>query len=321
VEKFTSDELRRIQRTLQKRFRVSSKTNLIDIGFGTALEGGKLQPNRGLCISFFVREKKNPRKKNDRIPRELEVRLKRGRRYLKLKFCTDVVAIGRIVATGKRLDYRTKFVTTGAVVAWKGKSSSTLTWAVVTVGHAFPRLSGLSQLRRKVSIRTSRGKITGTLVAKSAKKSKIDSAIAIVKKEDLISKKIITTTQTTRKIVPRKVAKLMSDRNKAGRTLRVGGIRDFVVHAYLPTLTVIDIGKVIHVVSVLSTRTNTFQKGTSGSNWLIQNQAACVQVAGWDPGFKQGFGQALDAVIKWASKELSDRNLIVSGSFRMIVAF
>ena len=318
---FSVDELRRMQTSLRKRFRINNRENLVDVGFGTALKDGKLQPERGICVTFFVRKKKNPRSKNDRLPSQVSVRLKRGKRFVTFDFHTDVVQVSDIVATGKRLDYRSKYVTTGAIVAWKGVSSSRLSWGVVTVGHSFPPLGGLSQSRRKVSIRTRRGRVPGTLVAKSNRNKKIDAAIALVEKEDLLSKRLLKDSQTSREIKPRKLEKLYADRTKVGQTLRIGGKRKFEVHAYLPSLKVTGIGTVIHIVSVVSTRIKTFKKGTSGSSWLIQNQAACIQVAGRSPEYCQGFGQSLETVTQWAEKKLEAQKLMKAGSFRMVLTF
>ena len=321
MDELTTDELRRIQHAVRSRFRISSRTNIVDVGFGTAIRAGKFEPSRGLCITFLVQAKKAPRKKSERIPQEVNVRVKRGRRFVSLSFRSDVVEVGRIVATGSRLDYRRKTATTGVIVAWKGPSSSKLTWGLLTVGHLLPRGRSLSKLRRKVTIRTGRGPFFGTLIAKSDGNREIDAAIALVEREDLVANKLLRASQSARGIVVRKLTKLVSDQNKAGKTLRVGGTRPFTVHAYFPTLRVTGIGSIAHIVSVLAAAAQTFEKGTSGSSWLIQNQAACIQIAGRTPDFRQGFGQSLASVLEWAAKELQQQDLMQSDSFRIVATF
>jgi len=321
VEHLTTDELRRIQRTLRTRYRIGTRSNLLDVGFGAALKAGKFQPGRRLCITFLVRKKKNVRKVTDRIPPKVHVRLKRGKRFVNLSFSTDVVEVGGIVAAGRTLDYRTKTVTTGVIVAWKASSRSRYSWGVVTVGHVFPRLRTLSRLRRKVTIRTNRGKFFGTLVAKSDGDREIDAAIAQVKRQDLVAKRLMTASQSARRIEPRMVTTLASDQNKSGQTLRVGGKRRFTVHAYFPSLRVPSLGAIDHIVSVFSGAAQTFQPGTSGSGWLIQNQAACLQIAGRMPDFKQGFGQSLNSVAEWAAKVLAKQQRMHLGSFRIVATF
>ena len=113
----------------------------------------------------------------------------------------------------------------------------------------------------------------------------------------------------------------MSDQNKVGQTLRSADRRPFTVHAYFPSLRVTGIGSIVHIVSVLSAAAQTFQKGTSGSSWLIQSQAACMQVAGRTPDFRQGFGQSLAAVAAWAGTELQQQELMEPNSFRVVATF
>jgi hypothetical protein len=318
VADLTADELRRIQNTLRARYDLGSRTNILDIGFGAALQRGKLRPDRGLCITFLVRAKRDPSSKSDRIPPAVTVRVKRGRRFVPFSFGTDVVEVGQLAATGSRLEYRSKTVTTGLIVAWHPEASGKLSWGVVTVGHIFPRLRTLSKRNRQVTIRTGRGHFFGRLVAQSADNQSIDAAIALVDRQDLIAHRLLAKPASVSSMPPRRIEQLISDQHKIGETLRTAGARRFTVHAYFPTLRVTDIGTLQHMISVISEAAQTFQKGTSGTSWLIQNQAACQQVAGRTPAFRQGFGQALVAVTEWAAKELHRHDLMRPGSLRLV---
>ncbi len=321
MDDLTIDEMRRIQRTLRKRFHVGRRTNIIDIGFGAALKRGRFQPNRGLCLSFLVRHKKTPRRMRDRIPPSVEVRVKRGRRFQKLEFPTDVVAVGGLTATGRRLEYRTRHVTTGVIVAWRDSGNTQLSWGLLTVGHVFPRLSGIPPSRRKVKVVTTRGNFFGELVAKSDRDNGIDAAIALVERQELIAKKLMTNSQAGRRIVPRPLARLQRDRRKTGATLRTAGKRSFLVHAFFPRLRIPDVGELDCVVSAMAPTAGTFAQGTSGTSWLIVNQAACLQVAGRAPDYRQGFGQALSVIIDWAASELQQQRDIENDSFRTVATF
>jgi hypothetical protein len=315
------DEMQRIQRTLRKRYRAGVHGNILDVGFGAALESGRMQPERGACLTFLVRRKRHRPRRQDAIAPSVGVRLKRGRHFAQLVFPTDVVEVGQITTTGRRLEYTSRHVTTGVVLAWRTPGESRLSWGLVTVGHPFPRWQALGPSRRRVTVHTRRGTIAGVLIARSDSRRNVDAAIARVEKQELIDKRLITRSQSRHRIAARDVARLSGDPQRSGETLRVGGTRPFVVHAYFPLLHVPRVGQIAHVVSVLSGRPGTFARGTSGSPWRWGNQAACVQVAGRAADFQQGFGQALTTVVEWAAGALRKHPGAEPESLRTVALF
>ena len=309
-----------MQLTLRRRLGVGKRANLIDVGFGAAVRREKLDPGRGLCATVFVRQKRKFKNRSEAIPEQIEVRLKRGSKFEAITLPTDVVEVGRLAPTGVQLDYGTRSVTSGVVVAWERPDETDRAWGLLTVGHVFPALHSLSQQDRMVTVQAA-APFSGTMIAKSAVTSQIDSVVVEVSEDDLLASRLLTRRQINGELPARSLNQLASDQNRTGTTLRANVSLSFRVHAFLPTLRAPGLGALAHIVSALAPATGTFQRGTSGCCWTIGEQPACVQVAGRAPHFRQGFGQALSTIVGWAGAYFEARDLAEPGSFRAVAAF
>lgn len=306
---YTADELRRIQSTLRRRFAIGSQSNLIDVGFGVAQSAGRLRPDRGLCATFFVHEKKPGVSATERIPRSVRVRLKRGRRFCVVELPTDVVETAPLALTALRLETYHQRLTAGVLLTWDNPEKGDRSWGLATAGHAFPPLESMSAIDRQVTVELPGALLAGTVIGRSSRAGRIDAAIVEVRRGDLLQAGLIDSAAAREPVVPRPFFELASELNQLGRTLRVDGPHDFRVHAYLPSLRAPGLGLLEHIVSAVAAESGVFEPGSSGAAWEIAGEPSCMQLAGRVPLFQQGFGQALETIIAWADGHLAHRNL------------
>ncbi len=212
---FTHEELSRMQRSLRQRYVKPAWSDVLDVGFGVAHKGGAVDPDREFTVCFFVK-KKVDRRGRPALPRDVTVRLKRGKAFQAITLPTDVVEVGGIVPTGARVDFREagapKFVTTGAIITWSQNDSDVDFWGIVTVGHDLPQQSDPGP-SRVVTIRARPGGVdcSGTLIWKAARHSLFDASIIQVRRNDLIAARALLADQVGDSLAPRTLNQLAVD--------------------------------------------------------------------------------------------------------------
>ena len=119
----TSAELGRIRATLRRRYPAARPGGVLEIGFGMAERQGVADPKRREAICFYVRHKRKPRPKRERIPRVVEVRVRRGLHFVLVRLPADVLEVmaTSLVPTGRtiRSVAGARRATAGCLVAWR----------------------------------------------------------------------------------------------------------------------------------------------------------------------------------------------------------
>jgi len=315
-------ELEKIRTTLNKRFDIGKRGNVIEIAFGVAEKDGKLDLTRRNAICFYVTSKRNPRAKSDRIPKCIEIRICRRRKYFLVCMATDVIELGtkKIQPTGKRVRdlRRTDFATTGCVIAWRTSGHQTrLTWGLLSVGHYFNHVALVPETTQQVRINSSTTplhRFRGTLIARTQARdsNESDAALIRVARSSLVRAQLIDSNQSTVGKTVRRVVDLQQDRGRAGFTFPIRTRLSFVVARYLPLSNIVPVlGPIRDVIEATSGTSNAFGGGRSGSVWVIGRQVACTQHAGLANSYTRGWGQSVATIFEWAISEIAQINNVL----------
>ena len=325
---FSPAQLGRMQRTLRRRFGVGRAKYLVEVGFGAALAGGRVDAGRGLVASFLVTRKGRPRR--GAIPAEVTLRVRDDRSWKTVTLRTDVVEVGSVVPSGSTLvPAAGDPATAGAVVIWQERRDGGVGHycGLVTVGHAFA-----TQARELVLIEPAAAgsAFNGRLYAKSRRPSPVDAALVHVNPDDLVESEILESDMVRRGIVdpdavvaiaPKTVSELLSVPGPRGLLLRSDRPMALALHVYLPTMMIPTLGRLQEVVSGWARRPNTFSPGTSGAIWEVDEEPVATQVASTPEAFRQGFGQALERVLLWVQTALRRTGRFVPGSLQLVSYF
>ena len=309
-------ELERVRATLLKRYDIGKRGNIVEVAFGVAEQNNHLDPSRSNAVCFYVRCKRMPRSKADRIPATIEIRIRRKNRFALVRLQTDVIDIGvtSIQATGRPIRHvKGRFAgTTGCIVAWKIVGQNRLTWGLLTVGHIFKHIARVPESIQRVLILSATSpthQFRGTVLARSLANdgSQMDAALVMVSRGSLVRAKLLPNNASTigKKIRP--VKRLAKDRGKNGFTFPDRNKLPFVVARFLPISKVVSaLGPLRNVIEVHSNLGNTFAGGRSGSVWGVASQVACIQHAGLRPSFLRGWGQSLESILVWATAKVAN---------------
>ena len=314
------EELDRIYQTLIRRFGVGERGNIRDIGFGTAEDDGVGDGNRRGGVIFYVKRKCTPRAQRDRIPKSLEVRLKRGNHFVLVRLPTDVVVLEKksdLVLTGRAINHLSRpqsVATASAAFVWRLSGEHFFRWGVITVGHLFWGRSVVPETTPQVSVLVDGKQLTGNLLLRTRPHQGADIALVQVDRDQLKHALGVNPTATAKPI--RSITDLKDDRGRAGASKPRSSAIGFRVLQYFPQFrSVPQIGTLFHILKVESRTINAFKKGRSGSLWNITRQCACHQIFGWEVGgFKQGGGQSLHFALRWLQTELAKRYSVPKSS-------
>jgi hypothetical protein len=323
----TLDELTRIQRTARRHLAVSQDPNLIDVGFGVALQRDRVDRTRGLVAVVLVRRKLRRVAADRAIPDRLRLRLRRAGRFVYVDLATDVVEVPEIVPSG--LVFTAPGIgpaMAGAVIAWQQPRGRGLrsAFGMLTVGHAFPSADPQLVL---FDAAPGGSEFNGRLYLKSRRPSAVDAAVVHVQREDLAANALIDANSQAHR--PRDAANLeglpvlapadiVQRVGTRGTSLRGGRRLPFVVHAILPTMTIPTLGHLRNVITAHAPGSDTFRPGSSGSVWEIETQPAALQLAATPPTFQLGFGQALTVDLDWARETLARETATAADGLRLV---
>jgi hypothetical protein len=320
--KLTADEMGQIQTSLNRRFSIKKDKNLVGIGFGPAVRRGRKDKKRPLAVCFLVK-KKEVVSDEKMFPREVTVKIKKGKASREVTLPTDVVAVGRITKTGEDIRFSNKDATVGAVVAW---NDGTEHWGVLVVAHLMA--GGTASIVGVGDSATVRGPVsnfTGALRLKSTTTSGMDVALLEVNKSALLSNGLIKPSQSQSRKFVRSVDSLATDGDARGQTFSKFGTRVLMVTRYHPTFFVTGLGDLKDIIEVRNAwAAETFREGSSGAAWHVNDESACMQVAGEDRlvnAFQVGYGQALATVLSWVKEQLRSKVQLKANSFRLVVTF
>lgn len=338
----TLEELQRMRRTLAKRFGIAPAGAIREVGFGVAEKDDRTDPNRLDAICFWVADKSDRVSDGDRIPAVVAVRLRRGKRYVLVRLPSDVLQQPLPPRpSGRPLAVRgvpQRQAAAGGILAWKivGQSSS-LTWAVLTVGHLFvqPRLtrppaSGVAaedetaeemvdgaideaiEGATVVEMESAGGgRVVGQLAACTRRRdgSQVDAAIVIVARRDLVASGLMPDNVSTRGKRVRTVQQLWRDQRRAGHSLVQPQPIEIEIGRYYPQSSLVaQLGTLIHVFEARSSVPQAFAPGRSGTLWALDGQAAGMQHAGYPLRFTRGLAQSLSVALQWAVAAIAKRH-------------
>lgn len=317
LEEFRPGELERIRKTLRQRYGVGKRGNIIEIAFGAAEANGQLDLTRPDAICFYVRHKRTPRARVDRIPKKIEIRLRRGKRWVLVCMPTDVIDLGprKIRPTGRMIKHVSgnDSGTAGCIVAWKLPGERLLTWGVLSVGHVFSHVVRVPQTQQRVLIESATTPVhlfRGTLLARSKPRDGIDAALVLVKRATLVRAQLMPENVSTGGKRVRPVESLETDRTNPGFTFPQETKIPFVVGRYLVVSDILpELGSVRNVIEA-NARGGAFAKGSSGSLWAVERQVACLQHGGLSPLFSRGWGQSLETILAWIVAKIAAINRV-----------
>lgn len=325
LDELTHCELSRIRETLVARFKVSARSNIRDVSFGIAERSGALDESRSNCVLFFVKTKKKRPSASSRVPRKVQVRVRRGKQFVCVELDSDIVPFGgRAKLTGKRIFFRGRSRnsgTAGCVAIWKRVGTHRFRWGVLTVSHIMPSDHGVPEQGTSVLLTGPLARQQGRLVALSLGTG-LDAALVEVSRAQLVETGVISQTQSTRGLKIRDRDTLATDRGAKGFTRPISGALPITVQAFTSEFTMLEdeIGVLTDVVQVSSKR-GAFVKGTSGSLWSVKRQVACMQF-GQIGNSSRGLGQPIAEIVEWAAKTVGSQQGVSRSSidFRVVAA-
>lgn len=330
----TPDELDRAHATLRRRFVGGQYPNVTAVTLGTALRGGRIDPQRTWAVCFHVARKVTPTRKARRIPPTVTIRVRRGGGYAVLKdLPTDVIDMSGVRPTGVGL-LTPKVAgpaeaTGGLLLAWQvvGGVTQEPRAGLVTVGHACSQPADLGPFRRWVFI-PGDGGLTHFLLDRTAVEADgVDASVVLLNGSSTAGQGGATFPLRSRDAVA-------GDFGQPGRSLRADASPadpfPFVVTSpILPTFPIPSLGDQADVVRVQATGTHPepFREGTSGSVWVIDHpqdgsQAAMIQLAADLATFTTGYGQVIqDTSLAWAVGVITAQPGFVPGSLVVVGGF
>lgn len=345
LRRLTPEELRRVRRTLLRRFGRLDPGNVLEIGFGVARRDGRDDPSRHQAVSVIVRDKRLPGTKAARIPASVRIRLRRGSGFVVAELATDVVSRQWEDWTPTRRPVRhlsgRQTAAATALVAWE--ESPNQAWGLLTVGHPFAHVRHVPESAARVRVLVpgdGRGQgdreLGGRLLARSRHRDprRVDAALVLVEHEHLVVAGWAGRAEGSRlsrldaaSVWPRAASDLSRDLGRPGQAITPAGDQPFVVRRYFPEFRLIpQVGPIRDVLEVESPTPGAFAPGGSGSAWTIGGEPACLQFAGWmhptDPSqsYRRGLGQPIVHVIGWAQANIAKRRADDSSApaFRLV---
>ncbi len=312
-------ELHRVRRTLADRFRISPQGEILEVGFGMAEKGDRLDRSRPDAFCFWV-AKKRKRPGEFAIPAIVSVRLRRGNRFVEVRLPSDVLQPSAAPrATGRNLylaDRPTRPATAGGIIAWRVASeAASLTWAVLTVGHLFSdrhreAVRSAASHPIQVQIDAVNRVIVGDLTASTQRHdgSQVDAAIVTVRRRDLVDAGLMPENVSTRGKRVRTTDQLWRDQHRVGLSLVDPQPLPIEIGRFYPLSSLVaELGTLANVFEALSAIPQTFAPGRSGTLWAIAGHAAGMQHAGYPLAFMRGLAQGLSTVLEWAAAAIAQR--------------
>lgn len=332
----TPDEMRRIQQTIRRRYPADPCSNILAVGFGPADKNGESDPNRPFAACYYVKKKKATVPKAQRIPKELSVRVKRGKTFVTLTIRTDVVETPRFAPSSRFVtDTGVRIGSAGMLVTWK-RDGEARAWGIVTAGHLFAGGQTTAALKADLLVGTT------TIPVDVFQPSAADPLLDVALLE--ITPGMLNLAGLKPPTVPPPQAPFWSEEELTAafgpnRTNAIPGVSlrpenddpKFVTKRYFPKSddlipTLGNLSNIVHVRGTSAVNPAPFIPGTSGSAWTIQGRAAAVQVgrnlassptAGDEN--TEGLAQFLHTQLKWIEAELTKAGALTD--FRFAGAF
>lgn len=302
----TPEEWGRVHKTLMDRQRRLGDPGFRFIGFGVRRRGGRIEAGATIVVKYyFVRKKSQRLPSGWRVPPEVRVRLKRGRRFISLQLPTDVEVAGRILASALNL-HAEQSCTGGVLVRWR-VSAQQLFLGVLTVGHALRTRTGGGIVQ--VQVRNRSRSAFGQLYA-VARAHTCDAAVIKIDYADLCTLLADSTGYLKRNTViavPLSEA-IVAAKGTTGRSFNTHENVAFKLISYVPQFRPgpsDTLPPLSHLLHVETTADRGFQPGTSGSAWTLGGNPVAIQVGGNASNqYREGYGQVLEYIMDWTRTDV-----------------
>lgn len=340
-ESLTLEDLRNLQRSLERRAAKRDAANVLAVGFGPKMTRGEMLP--GFAARFLVQQKTDRISARQQIPAVERVRLfdKSSGRFRKLALPTDVIQGKWPRPVGVRLFDGTRQATTAAVLRWTTRtppppppsradpSDPRWRWGLLTVAHVFAgrwsiglRRSGLPpvevgraqpRVERAVACGNGPAMIEGSLVAAGRLPGGPDAAVVEAGLDRLWLSGLL----------PKPAAEPLQIAAEGDllRWIREGvrgyahgstTVTSWRFAMYLPEQAIPRLGRLRHVIQFTADdppiaapeSPAPFGPGNSGSVLVAGGVPLGIQVAGESPGFRTGYAQAFTAIQPWLVRSL-----------------
>jgi hypothetical protein len=310
----TRQQWLRVVRTAKRQIRERTSQDC-DIGLGRKFRNDRPYGWQ-IALRIYLPKKRKRVARSRLIPRHLEIRLKRNDgKFDLLRIRTDVESRSRFLPTGfnVKLSDRGR-ATTGVLFRWSDPGEPAR-WGLVTVAHLFD-----GTRRRTTSVRLdNRTRLSCRRLRTASRRSGLDAAAlqivgdAAETESLLIGCGLISDRRSAaiRPLTTRQVQQAAVG-HRRGRTFPPGASHVFTGEEIFPDGFRLGERSLDSCVRVSQSTDDVFQKGTSGSYWRFGRRAACLQVGGRKPGWREGIGQPLAEILHWLRKRISDTVEIVS---------
>ena len=299
--------VRRIHAELQRRHnKQAGAHDVLAIGLGWAMRGGRPDLARGQVLLYVVRRKMRKVPKHRRVPELIRhtIRASRGRSKRVVQFRTDVIEVPEIRNTGVITDTGTEHFTSGALVQWT--DGGTQKWALLTVGHAVNGLTNNSVTVEPPGVPS----VTGNVLVSTPENAPLDAALIQVPPTLADSLPDLPGGAP----VCRVIDDLINDGQKlhpTGFSLRAGGAAVFTVYGWLPaqdsSAPLLSNAPNRNDLLLVQGRTDDFDPGTSGCVWLGGDavpQVDAIHIGAFLPDYSRAMGQPMASYLAWANAQL-----------------
>lgn len=350
LEGLSLDELRKLQRSLERHAAKRDAANLLAVGFGPKIRRGEMVP--GLAARFVVRQKQAAVPEPRRIPPVARVRLRvaSSGKFRQLILPTDIVEGSPPRPVGVRLFDRSQVATAAVVLRWTTRTppppppssddpdDPRWRWGLLTVAHLFAghRSSGHLAQPRAAQPRAERATvcgdgprfIEGTLVAVGRLPGGPDAAVIETGLDRLwLSGFLLQPAAGPLRVAERGELSQWIRHGGSGYVHGPGTVERWRFAMYLPQLTIPGLGRLRHLVQFTADdslgseagsiavskppRPAPFGPGSSGAALVAGGVPVGMQVAAESPGFRTGYAQAFTAITPWLEKALAATEVAV----------
>lgn len=334
ADSLSLDDLRHLQRTLQRRVGSRDAANIVAVGFGPKSRGGETQ--EGLAARFFVRRKKSRVAESRRIQPVEPVRLfdRRQGRYRQLQLATDVVQIRPPAPVGVAVRDGTRRATTAAVIRWTTRrppppdpqsgdpGDARWRWGLLTVAHLFDGRAPVASSAREVKVdrvdacAAQPPAVDGAVVAAGRLPGGPDAAVMETGIDRLWLSGFLPDPSAHH---PRLAAEAdvlrWIHQGTDGYVHRAGPVRRWRFATYLPEQTIPGLGRLRHMIQFHSDAVDDalqpLAPGTSGSVLVAGGVPAGMQVAAQSPDYQIGYAQLFAASWPWVRERLAATRVVL----------
>ncbi len=284
-----------------------------EVGIGRKWSSGRPRDN-DIAIRVYLPNKKPRVPASGRVPDVFSIRLCRDDGgYDLLRIRSDVDSLADLVPTAGRVALNEPSATTAFILRWVDRRQA-MRWGFATVAHLFARGAP-----RAVSVRVGSTMFRCRRLRPPPRGDRNDVCILAVNgPSDRVEARLIDCgvlpPEGNRPVDPMSVREVhwSAMNQEVGRTYSVDGSERIVGEEVFPDGFRLGTRRVDDCVRVSAATEGSFRPGTSGACWTFGNRAACMQLGGRQPEFREGIGQPLSRYLPWLRRTLGKQAAVVA---------